>query len=60
MQKKMNDYTRRKLMMQNMVLKLMQWLSTRFDARHSVISDRGTQFQCVFKRVPKSLGQLID
>ena len=49
MQRKMKDYTRRKVMMQNMVVNLMQCVITRFDARHSVISDRGTQFQSVFK-----------
>ena len=31
------------------LVKFMQCLFTRFDARHSSISDWGTQFQSVFK-----------
>ena len=31
------------------VLKFMQCLFTRFDDRHSVISDRGTHFQRIFQ-----------
>ena len=33
------------------VVKFMQCLFTRFDDRHSAISDRRTNFQSVFKRV---------
>ena len=34
----------------------MQCLLTRFDARHSAISDRCTNFQSVFKRVSHFIG----
>ena len=34
----------------------MQCLFTRFDARHSAISDRCTNFQSVFKRVSQLIG----
>ena len=38
------------------VLKFIECVFTRFEARHSVIIDRSTQFKRVFKRVPNSLG----
>ncbi len=38
------------------VVTFIQWLFTHFDAPRSVLSDRGTHFQSVFKRVFQLIG----